>query len=143
MAFIGVSIAGIPELGRRLDAVSDLGPFMRDLALTAVGEQKKLAPVKTGNLRRSIHLGTVSARSATTIAGAKYAAPVEFGSRPHEIRPRSRKMLRFKGRSGVVFARVVRHPGSRARPFMIPGAEAAIRSVAIRDRLVERWNRAA
>ena len=77
---IRISFKGLPQLQRRVNALDDLGPLMRDLALDAVGEQKRLAPVKTGNLRRSIHLGRVTARSAETIASANYAGFVEFGT---------------------------------------------------------------
>lgn len=144
MAIIGIVFQGLKELQKRVDAIEDLGPVMRDLALTAVAEQKQLAPVKTGNLRRTIHVGRVTSRSAETIASAKYAAPVEFGTRPHEIRPRNRKVLRWKGAGGVVFAKRVRHPGTRAQPFMIPGAERAIASInGLRQRVIEQWNRAA
>lgn len=141
---VSVRLDGLPELQRRLNAIDDLGPLMRDLALTAVGEQKRLAPVKTGNLRRTIHIGQVTSRSAETIAGAKYAAAVEFGTRAHEIRPRNKRTLRWKGSGGVVFAKFVRHPGTRAQPFMIPGAEKAISGInGLRDRIVSQWNKAA
>lgn len=144
MAVIGIKWKGLKELRRRVDALEELGPIMRDLALTAVAEQKKLAPFKTGNLRRSIHVGRVTTRSAETIASANYAAFVEFGTKPHEIRPRNRRALRWKVPGGHRFAKVVRHPGTRARPFMMPGAERAIASVnGLRNAVVDKWNRAA
>lgn len=143
MTGITLSLKGLPQLRARLNAIDNLGPLMRDLALTAVSEQKKLSPVKTGNLRRTIHVGSVTPRSADTIASAAYAAHVEFGTRPHEIRPRYRKVLSWKGAGGPVFARRVRHPGTKAQPYMLPGAEEAVRSVALRDRIVDNWNRAA
>ena len=37
-----------------------------------------------------------------------YAPIVEYGSRPHEIRPKNKKALYFNGR----FAKVVHHPGT-------------------------------
>jgi hypothetical protein len=40
------------------------------------------------------------------------------GTRPHIIRPRRAKALRFEVGGGVVFAKVVRHPGTRANDFM-------------------------
>ena len=138
---VGIQFKGLPQLQRRLDAIEDLGPLMRDLALDAVSEQKKLAPVRTGNLRRTIHLGRVTARSAETIAGANYARYVEFGTRPHEIRPRTKRALRWKDGTGYRFARFVRHPGTRAQPFMIPGAERAIAGVSgLANKIIGRWN---
>jgi hypothetical protein len=141
---IRIQFKGLPELRARVDALDDLGPLMRDLALDAVGEQKRMAPVKTGNLRRSIRVGRITARSAETIAGANYAAHVEFGTKAHEIRPRNARALRWKVPGGYRFATRVRHPGTRAQPFMIPGAERAIsRASGLRDRIVAAWNRAA
>lgn len=144
MPSVRISLKGLPQLRRRIDAIGDLGPFMRDLALSAVSEQKKLAPVKTGNLRRTIRLGRVTERSAETIAGAAYAAYVEFGTRPHEIRPRNKRVLAWKGKNGkYAFATRVRHPGTKAHPYMIPGAEAAIAGAKLGERLIKRWNAAA
>lgn len=141
---IRIQFKGLPELRKRIDAIGDLGPFMRDLALDAVSEQKRRAPVRTGNLRRSIHLGRVTARSAETIAGANYAAYVEFGTRAHEIRPRTKRVLRWKSGGSYRYATRVNHPGTRAQPYMIPGAEAAISgSNGLKNRIIASWNRAA
>ena len=141
---VRIQFKGLPELRRRVDAIGELGPFMRDLALDAVSEQKRRAPVRTGNLRRSIHLGRVTARSAETIAGANYAAYVEFGTRAHEIRPRTKRVLRWKQGGSYRYARRVNHPGTRAQPFMIPGAEAAISGAnGLKERIVRNWNNAA
>lgn len=141
---VGYSLKGIKELQSRFKALDDLGPIMRDLALSAVGEQKKLSPVKTGNLRRSIHVGHVSDRSADTIASAQYAAFVEYGTRAHEIRPRSKSVLRWKDKGGNFrYAARVRHPGTRAQPYMLPGAERAVSDLVLRDKVISRWNRGA
>ncbi|PWI06533.1 hypothetical protein DIZ27_32860 [Streptomyces sp. NWU339] len=40
------------------------------------------------------------------------------GTRPHIIRPRRAKALRFETGGRVVFAKRVRHPGTRANPFL-------------------------
>ena len=140
---VTVQFKGLKELRRRVDALDDLGPFMRDLALVATAEQKRLAPVKTGNLRRSINVGRVTNTSAETIARAEYAAYVEYGTRPHEIRPRNRRVLRWKKGNTYVYARRVNHPGTRAQPYMIPGAQRAINSAQIRERIIALWNNAA
>jgi phage gpG-like protein len=59
-----------------------------------------------------------------------YAAIHELGgrTRPHEIRPRRGRALRWLGRDGMVFARRVRHPGSviPARPYLRPAIEHAL-----------------
>ncbi|WP_234334281.1 hypothetical protein [Streptomyces sp. NRRL B-1347] len=40
------------------------------------------------------------------------------GTRPHLIRPRRRKALRFDVGGEIVFAKLVRHPGTRAHNFL-------------------------
>jgi len=140
---VRIQFKGLPELQRRLEAIDELGGYMRDLALDAITEQKKRSPVRTGNLRRSIHLGRVTNTSAETIAGANYAAYVEFGTRPHEIRPRSKKVLRWKSGTSYRYATRVQHPGTRKQPYMIPGAEAAIAGAGgLKQKIVDRWNNA-
>ena len=149
------TIKGIPQLKARLEAIKPNPDLMKKLALTAVAEQKRLVPRKTGNLGRSIGVGRVTDTSAETIAGANYAAAVEFGTKPHIIVPRNRKALRFAAgpgsrrlsgspRSGgaVVFAKRVRHPGTRAQPFMVPGAQKALKELGV-DAIVKAWNDAA
>src|SRR5439155_23222492 len=128
----------------------------RTLGLRAVREQKLLVHRKTGNLGRSIHLGAVTAISVTTIAGARYARPVEFGARPHEITPKVAKALRWaaspSGRrlsgaprvgAAVIFAKRVHHPGSKPYPFMVPGAWKVIEKGGLKDVVIDTWNSAA
>lgn len=54
-------------------------------------------------------------RISTNVAYAQY---VHDGTRPHVIRPRRRQALRFVVGGRVVYAKVVHHPGTRARPFL-------------------------
>ena len=81
---------------------------------------------QTGALRRSI-VGRVVRRDASGTSGvveatALHAVFVEDDTRAHEIRPRNARMLRWERSGEVHFARVVRHPGTRAKPFMGPAA---------------------
>lgn len=91
---------------------------------------KVLAPVDTGRLRASIRVEsrrTLALRSVYTVGSdVEYAAMVNDGTRPHVIRPRRAQVLRFQAGGQVVFARVVNHPGTRARPFL----DRALREVA-------------
>lgn len=91
---------------------------------------KVLAPVDTGRLRASIRVESRSIlglRSRYTIGSdVEYAAYVNDGTRPHIIRPRHAQALRFVIGGRVVFAKVVHHPGTRARPFL----DRALREVA-------------
>jgi hypothetical protein len=87
-----------------------------------VARAKILAPVDTGRLRASIRVERRSffgLRQRWTIGSdVEYAPMVNDGTRPHLIRPRRAQVLRFKVGGRTVFAKVVHHPGTRARPFL-------------------------
>ena len=55
-------------------------------------------------------------------ATAPHAVFVEDDTRPHTIRPRNARMLRWEQGGEAHFARVVQHPGTRGKPFMGPAA---------------------
>jgi len=62
--------------------------------------------------------------SARTPDGAPYPLYVEFGTRPHVIRPkRPGGMLRWEDQTGVHYALKVHHPGTRPQPFMRPALD--------------------
>jgi hypothetical protein len=103
---------------------------LREAARQVVNRAKVLAPVRTGRLRSSIRAEPpriFSLRGSVTVGSdLEYAALVNDGTRPHVIRPRNAKVLRFTVGGQVVFARVVNHPGTKARPFL----DRALREVA-------------
>jgi hypothetical protein len=139
-------VLGVKALHDRLNALNATHDtsFMSRLALSAVAEEKRLVPRRTGNLGRSIHVGRITPTYAEAVADANYAAYVEFGTAPHDIRPSRKKVLRFQNSAGeAVFAKIVHHPGTRAQPFMVPGAQRAIRIMGLADLIVARWNKAA
>lgn len=61
-----------------------------------------------------------------------YASFVDGGTKPHEIRPKRRAFLRFGDASAPIFARVVKHPGTRPYSFAGEAAQIAER-VLVRD----------
>lgn len=154
---------------------------------------------KTGNLEASIRVLSIDVNAGTVRIGAGgtklvrnavtggsinagYAAHVEFGTRPHLIRPRRKKVLFFPsqqalnrnvsainnrgflrggqlryrltgnltnrstarfGTMAYQYAMVVKHPGTRAQPYLLPGAKEALRNVGLADQVVQTWNDAA
>jgi HK97 gp10 family phage protein len=82
------------------------------------------APWKTGKLAGSI-VKDVSEDEASINALASYAVFVVKGTAPHEIRPVNASVLAFEAGGGVVFTRLVRHPGTKPNPFMQRAVEAA------------------
>lgn|SRR3990167_3695060 len=67
-------------------------------------------------------------------AYAPYAAAVEYGTTPHEIKPkaegtgRNDPHLRFKVDSEIVYTKRAWHPGTDAQPFMRPAVDSIINS---------------
>lgn len=59
---------------------------------------------------------------------APHAVFVQFGTRPHEIRPKDKKALRWVGAGGsFVFAGKVNHPGYIGDAYLIDAATLAVR----------------
>ena len=80
---------------------------------------------KTGALARSIKNSFKGGeyRIWHDTQHAPHAAFVHWGSKPHVIKPKNKKALRWPGRGGFVFAKFVRHPGYKGDPYFV--AEAA------------------
>lgn len=84
--------------------------------------------VNTGLLRSSVKWRiSDNGKTAEVYSNKKYAAPVEFGSRPHfpPIAPLSdwsRKKLGID--LGYVIARKISLVGTKAKPFLFPALEA-------------------
>lgn len=89
------------------------------------------APVDTGRLKNSIRV--IPSKNGVTLIIVEYAMFVEFGSIPHVITAKSGKKLHWhktKGRTqhshphskamakDAVYAKEVRHPGTRPNPFI-------------------------
>jgi HK97 gp10 family phage protein len=108
-------------------------------------EAKQEVPVDEGDLLASIRVSVKSKRGtiyASVKAGGKRAPHwhlVEFGTRPHKIKPKNAHALTVGGK--VVGE--VDHPGARAKPFMRPALDSksaeAIAAVVtkIRERLTK------
>jgi HK97 gp10 family phage protein len=97
---------------------------MSRAVLTVEAASKREAPVKTGNLRRTITSRVEQGGDRGVIGtNASYARPVHEGSRPHIIRPVNAKALFWKGASHPV--RIVKHPGNKANKFFERAAQSS------------------
>lgn len=92
------------------------------------------APKDTGLLQATFRLQARTpggGYGATVIAGrdgvTDYLQFVIDGTPPHIIRPRQARALRFVAGGRVVFARQVRHPGTRPNDFILRSLPAANR----------------
>lgn len=151
-------LKGSDKLIRRLRALEDTRPILREVQLRSIAEAKALVPRKTGHLGRSILPGALTATHATVEARTPYAAAVEFGTRPHIIRPVKARMLawpasrRLSGRSRTsggkavgpfIRAMLVRHPGTKPQPYLIPAIHKVLNDGGWREVIIGRWNGAA
>jgi HK97 gp10 family phage protein len=119
---------------------------LRAGAAVMLEEVKSRIPVASGALRDSARIttrgrkGQVSASVKVGNFQAWYAHLVEFGTRPHTIRPKEQGgALQFGG----TLTRSVEHPGTRGQPFMRPAADAGFTAstaavqVKVRERLTK------
>lgn len=145
-------LVGADKLKRRLRAIEQPRPLLREIQLRAVAEAKKRVPRATGHTARTIAPGSLTP-SFTIVTASGAAVFLEFGTRPHVIRPRNKGALswtsnrRLSGRARTAsgrrfFAKVVHHPGTKPQPFLVPGAVVAIHAVGIQT-IVQEWNKAA
>jgi hypothetical protein len=114
------------------DPEGPVGRMLDRKSRAVLQEVQRTVPVRTGRLlasaRRSFGESERGVFWDVTIGVpgvTDYLSYILNGTPPHTIRPRRRKALRFIGRGGVVFAKVVHHPGTRARPFMQKALEKA------------------
>ena len=87
----------------------------------AMSNLTKNKSVATGHLRRAVSTDIKGLEATVHTSNVKYAIMVEKGTKAHLIKPKNKKMLYWKGASHPV--RIVRHPGSRAKPFLEPAFE--------------------
>ncbi|OHU29020.1 hypothetical protein [Mycobacteroides chelonae] len=96
---------------------------MASLQRRIANQARADVPVRTGNLGRQTKEGQIGFTGPRTVSGsvrndADYALYVHEPTRPHVIRPRNAKALRFQIGGRTVFAMLVRHPGTKGRPFL-------------------------
>ena len=87
----------------------------------AISNLTKNKSVATGHLRRAVSTDIKGLEATVHTSNVKYAIMVEKGTKAHLIKPKNKKMLYWKGASHPV--RIVRPPGSRAKPFLEPAFE--------------------
>lgn len=108
---------------------------------------KELVPVDTGDLKKSIKIGTssrgkeVRSTVATKGDGAYIARFIEFGTAAHLIKGRNGGMLKFTARDGnTVETMSVNHTGIKAKPFLRPALDSESNKaiMAVGERIRER-----
>jgi hypothetical protein len=138
------SLKGAPELRARLTAIKGVfKPVARQWAKDDVILSRASVPVKTGKLRRSIRVTSVTAKKAR-VGGFYTAYFIDAGPKPHAIAAKGVKgRLIFQAEGRTIFARKVHSRGYRARPFRQRAAEEALRRNPLAVSIIKLWNDAA
>ena len=102
------------------------------------------APVQIGRLKNSIKV--FPDKHGVQITMVEYGKFVEFGTPPHVIRPREKEALKFevgkkerlgqkipKAQANIVFAKEVKHPGTRPNPFIRETLQTKLKKIIIEE----------
>ena len=110
------------------EAESNVNKVIKDSAFniqrTAMSNLTSNGSVKTGHLRRAISVDMGNLEATIHTSNVKYAVMVEKGTKAHVIKPKNKKALYWKGATHPV--KQVNHPGSKAKPYLIPAFEKEI-----------------
>ena len=120
-----VKINGLKELRRAFQKAPSITKDQIQkaisLSVALVNRNTKMeAPVKTGRLRSSIR-SRINPFHGIVEPTVDYAIYVHEGTKAHTIKPVRKQALYWKGADHPV--KSVRHPGTKANPFMERGAE--------------------
>ncbi len=115
---------------------------MDSVMASCVSTAKSMVPRKTSVLQGSIQMRPTMISGVDLVGywgsfGVKYALWVEQGTRPHVILPKTRQALYWPGADHPV--RMVYHPGTKSRPYLIPAAQQHYPSLALRIKAELEW----
>ena len=129
---ITVEVTGAKELIAELRDLPEAfqKPVINKLAAVAYDSAQKGAGrhVVTGALFQSLYNRPITGGRAVghDPNRAPHAVFVNFGTRPHQIRPKNKKALRWASGNGFIFAKLVNHPGYRGDPYMVQAKDDAL-----------------
>ena len=101
--------AGLAELDKEAQK------FLLSRARRVQRNARRMAPGRMGRRVNAVIVGK-HVRIESSHPATMY---VINGTRPHLIRPRTRKVLKFNVKGRTVFARLVHHPGTKANDFLL------------------------
>ncbi len=105
--------------------------FLKGVGLIVERSAKRKVRVRTGQTRGSIRAANperlIGGAQVKVVANKSTAQYLEMGTRPHEIRPKTKKALFWPGAAHPV--KVVHHPGTKSYPFMYPALEENFRNI--------------
>jgi len=112
-----------PVIDRYLNSpMGEVGRYLKAKGRKVTAAARGQVGFKTGQLRASIHMRHMrDARGQYLKIGSsvKYAYMHHEGTKPHLIRPKApNKQLRFFSKGVIVFAPLVRHPGTKPNRYL-------------------------
>ncbi len=131
---IEISILGAEEISRHLVAAPEKiqARVIREMSQIVYDSAQRGADAhtKTGAMARSLFNRAIPGgrEIGHDLQAAPHAVFVHWGTKPHEIRPRRRKVLRWPAGDAFVFARKVRHPGYEGDAYLVRAADEAVRA---------------
>ena len=135
-------LEGTRELRARLKAIRTVfKPVGREWADRVVVLAKPRVPYRTGKTRGSIRRANATLRKAR-VTGFYPVNFIDAGTKAHDVKPKSAKVLRFTVGGKPRFAKKVHIPAKAARPFKKDVAQEALRQTDMLGRLISLWNQA-
>lgn len=126
---IDQAIHSINEIFTHLDA--DLDKTLRKTVnhIQDKTEQGADKHTVTGALRNSVFTRTVQDgyEAGIDTQAAPHAIFVHFPTKPHLIKPKTKKALRWPNGGAFAFAKVVNHPGYKGDPFFHDAIDSGMR----------------
>jgi hypothetical protein len=113
----------VTETGLSLSKVaSDMPKLAKSMLKKSVDFAKEraeqLTPVHTGLMKQSWYVTSQGDLESALSNKAPYFLYFIEGTSPHQIQPRFASVLRFQGGSGVVFTKLVNHPGTKPNDLL-------------------------
>lgn len=136
-------LRGAPELRRRLRAIKTVfKPVGRQWTDETTRLARSRVRVVSGKTRNSIRRKNASMTKASVVAtgGARF---LEAGTKAHTITAKKMTALKFNLAGQPRFAKKVKHPATRAQPFLRRSGRDALEKLDILKDLVDLWNKAA
>lgn len=128
---INVDVAGAAEVRAMLQRI---GPALSENALSGtVVEIEDYIRAEAGNHQKTGALNSGIYKKRTSdgweighdLQRAAHAVFVLFGTKPHVIRPKTKKVLRWASGGKFAFARKVNHPGNKPDDWLARAASMA------------------
>lgn len=102
--------------------VRDLAQFVFNRARAGAGRHIKTGALESSTYIRKITDGLQVGHDANR---APHAVFVHFGTKPHAISPKNKKILRWASDGRFIFARKVNHPGYEGDPWLFNAVDEA------------------